>query len=455
MKKIFIVLVLVTTIISVLWAQDAPTSFPRKFLIEHFTGASCGYCPYGMAGIVEYLEKSTIPHIWVSHHSYEDELTIPENAKISVLSGVKANEAPYVSLNRTKITGSLIAFEPRYLVKSTITDIIASKCDTVTEASVTINHTFNAKTRELNVTVSGQVADTTVTEYLLTILIKENGLVGAQADYEYALNKAWKEFMHPRVVRDVITGPTGDTVIVNDQTYSKTLTYTVNDKWIPKNCCIVAYITPLSKKPIINAEQVPLVSGTIGGEQYYPYGITEAGNPKKTFAFHNMQVTPTENDQLEIKLISNDSIRTNSGWTNPVCIVYLNTTNKDLHPGEYPIQQDNQSGTITAGYRIDAECVLGGSLLVYAKSSDLKNDQISAVHKWRMTSGSMIVDVEGDISFVFKTYSGGTVTATYLSDVAVKNVRLGESNTQKIMRDGRLIIISEDKKYDALGNTMK
>ena len=449
MKKTLLpLLLLVTMAVS---AQEVPAAFPRKFVIEHFTGAGCGYCPDGMECIVEYLEKTNIPHIWVSHHSFTDEHTIPENAKISILSGVNANEAPYVSLNRTKITGSLIAFHPGYLTTKGMIETIANKCDTVAEASVNISHTYDAKTRELNVTVSGQVADTTVTKYLLTVLIKENGLVGAQADYQYALSKAWKEFMHPRVVRDVITAPIGDTVIVNNQKYSKTLTYTINGNWYAENCCIVAYITPLSKKPIINAEQVPLISETTGGEQYDPYGITEAGNPKKTIAFHSLQVTPIENNQLEIILISNDSIKSPYGWTQPVCLIYLNTEENVLKTGTYPIQDNNLLGTITAGYRMDEYCSLGGSLLVYALPSYLQNNQIAVAHMWRMNSGRMIVDIEGDISFVFKTYSGGTVTATYMSDVAVKNVHFEDNGTQKIMRDGRLIILSEDKEYDVLG----
>ena len=453
MKKTLLpLLLLVTMAVSV---QEVPAAFPRKFVIEHFTGAGCGYCPDGMECIVEYLEKTNIPHIWVSHHSFTDEHTIPENAKISILSGVNANEAPYVSLNRTKITGSLIAFHPGYLTTKGMIETIANKCDTVAEASVNISHTYDAKTRELNVTVSGQVADTTVTKYLLTVLIKENGLVGAQADYQYALSKAWKEFMHPRVVRDVITAPLGDTVVVSNQTYSKTLTYTVSNKWIPENCCIVAYITPLSKKPIINAEQVAVIAGTEGGEQYNPYGITEAGNPQKSIVFDKLQVTPIENNQLEVILISNDSIRTNRGWTNPVCILYLNTDSEELKHSTYPIQSDNQIGTITAGYRVDEECALGGSLLVYALSSYLQQDQIAVAHMWRMNTGNMVVDIEGDLSLAFKTYSGATVTANYHSDVAVKNIRFDETNAQKIIRDGRLIIISEDKKYDALGNTMK
>ena len=70
MKKIFTVLVLLCATL-VASAQDVPSSFPRKYLIEHFTGDQCGYCPYGMYSIVEYTQQTSTPCIWVSHH-YSD-----------------------------------------------------------------------------------------------------------------------------------------------------------------------------------------------------------------------------------------------------------------------------------------------------------------------------------------------------------------------------------------------
>ena len=61
MKKIFTVLVLLCATL-VASAQEVPSSFPRKYLFEHFTGEGCGYCPYGMYSIVEYrAETPEIP----------------------------------------------------------------------------------------------------------------------------------------------------------------------------------------------------------------------------------------------------------------------------------------------------------------------------------------------------------------------------------------------------------
>ncbi len=449
MKKIFTFLLLFTAVS--MTAQDVPASFPRKFVIEHFTGDQCGYCPGGMYAITDYVKNQNPSAIWISHHyGYNnDEYTISESSKIGKLVGVQG--APNMALNRTKQTGTSIAMHPGYLPEITIKD------DTVAEASVIINHTFDAETRQLEVTVSGQVANPEVTTYLLTVLLKENRLVGKQADYDYSWKGAtWKEYMHARVIRDVLSADAfGDTVVVENQAYSHTVTYTVNEEWVPENCCVVAYLTPLDKKPIINAEQAPLVAGTMGGEQYYPYGITEGRGPNATVTFDSVQVSKVADNVLQLLMISNKSIRTTYGVAKAVGIVYLNTEADSLEMGTYPIQSDEALGTITAGYRIDEECSFGGSILAYAMSNELSQGNISVAHMWRMNEGELVVEENGNFTFVFKTYSGTTVTTAYtVSDVAVDNVIAPENKARKIMQNGRLLILKDGIEYDILGNTI-
>ena len=448
MKKIFtIVLLFVAVMMS---AQDVPTSFPRKFLIEHFTGDQCGYCPGGMYAISSYIQEQNPSAIWVSHHyGYNtDEYSIPESSKIGKMLGVSG--APGMVLNRTKQKPGLV-FHPGYLPEITIND------DTIAEASVVINHTYNADTRQLDITVSGQVAHTVDTTYLLSVLIKENRLVGKQADYEYSYKTGtWKEYMHARVVRDFLTEHFGDTIEVKNQAYSHTLTYTIDEEWVPENCCIVAYLTPLTKKPIINAEQAPLVEGTTGGEEFYPYGITEGYGPNKSVEFDSIQTTKVDEKVLEILLFSSKSVKTNFGSSKTVGVIYLNTEADSLQAGTYPVLEGDSLGTITSGYRIDEQRALGGSLLVLALSKDLSQGILNVAHMWRINEGEMIVEEDGDISFVFTTYGGTKVTAIYGSpDVAVENVISNSNPIQKILRDGRLIIIKEGKEYDMMGNFIK
>ena len=436
-------------------AQEVPTFFPRKFLLEHFTSANCNQCPMGMKYIAEYLDKQTTPYIWVSHHAVygTDEYTIPKSNTIA-MNYLGMNSVPSVVFNRTEQNGLMVigALNVENLV---VTD------DTVAEASVVIEHTYDAASRQLDITVSGQVANLDRTAYLLSILIKENGLVGKQEDAYCSWKGArWKEYMHPRVVRDLVTATLGDTVKVDNQSYSYSTTYILNEEWVAENCCVVAYLTPLEKSPIINAEQVPLVAGTTGGEEYGPYGITEGKGPNTTISFDSVKVCKISNGQLEIMLTSSKTIKTNYfGICKQVGYLYVNTERIVLEPGTYPIEDSEADGTITAGYRIDEEERLGGSRLLYAASADLKDGIVTPIHGWRMNTGEMTIDANGNISLNFTTYNGTNVTATAVYDFSPATTGMEDtacqspiSNSQKVLHNGHLLIERQGKWYNVLGN---
>ena len=439
-------------------AQKVPTFFPRKFLLEHFTSANCNQCPMGMKYIVEYLDKQTTPYIWVSHHAVygTDEYTIPASNAIA-MNYLGMNTVPSVVFNRSEQDGLMV------IGAWTIENLVV-KDDTVAEASVVIDHEFDAVTRRLDVTVSGQVANTDRKEYLLSILIKENGLVGRQEDAFCSWKGAkWQEYMHPRVVRDMVTATFGDTVRVENQAYSYTTSYVVDDEWVAENCCVVAYLTPLEKNPVINAEQVALVAGTEGGEQYGPYGITEGKGPNTSISFDSVRVTRLGNGQLEMMLISSKTIKTSYfGICKQVGYVCVNTEDSVLQPGVYAIEEGTADGTITAGYRVDEEETLGGSRLLYAVSADLKNGIVTPIHMWRMNTGEMTIGADGNISLNFTTYNGTSVTATAKYDFSpaatgVEDVEsLGvqgfrSSGVRKVLRKGQLLIEKEGEWYTILG----
>jgi hypothetical protein len=395
-------------------ATQIQSSFPRKYLIEHFTGDQCGYCPSGMFSMVEYIQQTSTPCIWVSHHyGYnQDEYTIPESAKIASACGVSG--APNMAMNRTKITGTAIAFHPGFLVEDGMAETIADKCDTTAEASVMIDHTYDAATKQLHVTVSGLVANTNVEEYLLTVIIKENGLIGKQADYYYSWKeKGYKEFMHPCVARDVIsTSQLGDTVKVTNHRYSQSYTYTIADKWVPENCCVVAYITPLNKKPVINAEETPLVAGTTGGAEYLPFAITEAKEPTNAtkLSFTEVELNKPSNDKLNVKLIASKSTR--SDFYGPLKMVInleFNTPDSTLPVGTYEFAEGNELNTFSAGTVDYATKTFGASLMQYCKSADLT----SVCHTWRIKSGSVTVNEDGSIVAEGKMDNGKNFAFTY------------------------------------------
>ena len=458
MKKLLVILLL--TVAMGMSAQEVPTFFPRKFLLEHFTSANCNQCPMGMKYIVEFLDQQTIPYIWVSHHAYygTDEYTIPESNTLAT-NYFHLNNVPSVVFNRTEQRGKIV--NKAWDLETWMADGIQVEGDTVAEASVVIEHSFNKITRRLNVTVNGQVANTDRTAYLLTILIKENRLVGKQADaYTSWKGNGWVEYMHPRVVRDLVTATLGDTVNVENQAYSYSTSCMIDKNWAAEHCCVVAYLTPLEKSPIINAEQVALVGGTTGGEEYGPYGITEKTAPKSNYIeFDSVCVNKVEESQVELKMISTSRFKpTYSDPCNQVGLVYVNTEDSVLQPGTYVIQDGDEPGTVTAGYRVDEEERLGGSRLVYALAKELDEGVLVPVHVWRMSSGEMTIDMEGNVFLNFTTYSGANVTATAKYDFSPATTRMENpncqspiTNCQKVLRNGQLLIEHQGQWYTVLG----
>lgn len=451
MKRSITILLLLAVI---KMSAETPTFFPRKFLLEHFTSANCNQCPMGMKYIVDYLDQQTTPYIWLSHHAVygTDEYTIPESNAIA-MNYLGMNSVPSVVFNRTKQGGLLV------LGAWNIENLVVQD-DTMAEASVVIDHTYDAATRRLDITVSGQVANPDRDAYLLSILIKENRLVGEQEDAYCSWKGAkWQEYMHPRVVRDLVSSTFGDTVKVANQSYQYTTSYQLDQAWVPENCCIVVYLTPLEKSPIINAEQTPVVAGTDGGEQYGPYGITEGKGPNTSISFDSVRVTRLGNGQLEMTLLSSKTIKTNYfGICKQVGYLYVNSTDEVLQPGTYPIQEGRTLGSITAGYRVDEDERFGGSKLLYAVSADLKNGIVTPIHRWRMSSGEMQLDKAGNISLTFTTYNGTTVTATAQYDFSIA-ADLPHTTTyippvQKLLRDGQIIILKAGAAYDLLGNKL-
>lgn len=455
MKRSIIILLLLA---GLKMSAETPTFFPRKFLLEHFTSANCNQCPMGMKYIAEYLDKQTTPYIWVSHHAVygTDEYTIPASNAIAI-NYLGMNQVPRVVFNRTEQDGLLVikAWDLDYWNE----DGRKVADDTVAEASVVIDHQFSTLTRKLTVTVSGQVANKDRAEYLLTILIKENRLVGKQADAYTSYKKiGWIEYMHPRVVRGVVTATLGDTVKVVNQAYSYSTSCAISREWEAENCCVVAYLTPLEKSPVINAEQVPLVAGTKGGEQYGPYGITDKQGPSTTISFDKIRLVRYEEDQLEIMLTSTKTMKTYAGICKQVGYVYVNTMDSVLQAGVYPIEEGDAEGSITAGYRVDEKETLGGSRLLYAVSDDLKNGIVTPIHMWRMSKGEMVLDEAGNISLKFTTYNGTNVTATAVYDFSPAstgiegvNCQSPITNGQKVLRNGQLLIEKQGQWYTILG----
>lgn len=452
MKKILTFLLLFTAVM--MSAQEVPASFPRKFLIEQFSGDWCQYCPPGMYAIAEHIDAATTPYIWLCDHLDDEYSTSKGN---QVYNFANPNGVPAMMLNRTTQSQGF-TFHPGYLPSMTVKD------DTTAEASVVIKHTYNAETRQLDVTVSGQVAKTEVTEYLLTVLVKESGMIGKQSESQgYSWKgKGWKEFVHPRVVRNYITAALGDNVAVENQAYSQSYTFTLAEDWIAENCCVVAYITPTTKQPIINAEQAPVVAGTTGGEHFQPMAVTEKEAPSNNekLTFDSIVVTKPSDNKLLLTLYSGKAIRSSAwGAMKQILTLEFNTTANALPTDTLDIQAGDTENTFTAGYYIPESATFGGSYLQYVDSKELEKGNIKVYHTWRLNTGKISIGKTGNFLAAGNFYNAKhyTITGVGLMPVStdVENIQAPATYVEKFMRNGQVIIRKNGVEYDLLGNILE
>lgn len=409
--------------------------YPRKHLIEHFTGEDCGYCPYGMESIEEFLSSTKKDYIWVSHHyGYgTDEYTIPANSTIGKKLGI--NGAPSVVFDRTKrrVNGtSAYGFHPGYLTEKGAVPL--ADADSA-YANVVIVSSFDAASRELKVTVKGNVLDETIASLRLSVLVKESGMVGKQADF-YGSWEGWKEFRHVKTVRAMLTEAMGDVVEVKKGKYSADYTYTVPAKWVAENCMIVAYITEdaTTVKPIINAEQTPLVAGTKGGEDFLAEGIKavpvsetypEDGAPAANIEFTAINLNTQNFAQygyVGVTLQAPNAKFNVGGYAcYPYMQLYLFSASTTPSAGTYRIVENNYTaGTIGAGYRDDANFDLGGSMLYYVF---VQNGSLYPMSQWLLRSGELVIDNAGNYTINATTLNGSTFTGTYTAPAATAPAR--------------------------------
>lgn len=425
-KTILSILLLVGFSLSIAAEGTIPTSFPRKVLLEQFTGQTCGNCPAGYMAINQAIYQNPDKYIWIAHHwGYkQDEYTISESKNITNIIDSYMG-APQVCLNRNyqKINGvKQRHYHPNALVDGTLTMLDA---DTAV-LSVVIEREYTPATRELQITVHGQVADSSISSINLSTLIKENSIAGEQVDYNFAWNGNWKEYLHMATIRDFYCSKAiGDEIAVTNQTYSKTYTVIVDSAWVDEHCTIVAFATKTDGREVYNAAETPLVEGTDGGNNDKAYGIIQDAQPKSTIVFSQILAQQkVDPNILQIMLLSNTIMRPDNtsfyyGTCKPVALLYVVTTDNKLQPGTYPVLDDPSFNSVVAGFRVDTLGSLGGSLLIYASAQYLQDKQIVAAATWRMQSGSLTMDKDGNIYFKVGTCYGTEVEGVYNISTAI------------------------------------
>lgn len=413
--------------------EQIPESFPRKQLLEHFTSQSCGYCPYGI-NFIEEVTKSSSNIVWVSNHAgFADDIFTVRGSK-TIASTFKINSAPTIMLNRETVKtdeGNQRAFHPYYLSK-----VIGSQSVTA-PASVVIDNTYDASTRDVKVKISGQCADKNITQYKLTVLIKESGMVAAQSDYNYTF-EGWEEFVHTNAVRAFLSDPVGDVVSLKNQTYSAEYVYTLSDKWVAENCMVVAYLTEESNTPVVNAEECPVVSGTKGGTDIDGGGVTmvavpedypEEGTAIERVEYSQAQYSLTgkvgNTNLFYIMLVGPDYLFENDSYF-PAAELYIAADADTLPYGTYELVAPEKltAGSALQGYKYQTptEAYLDGSSLYYIDAAYYKTYKNMVYNQLYLLNKGSIEISESGISYQATTLNGSNTSGVFEGKAKLQRV---------------------------------
>lgn len=437
MNKSFTYLVLVLSALLMVACGDEPTmsndiscpaisgSFPRKHVIEHFTGATCGYCPSGMEALQEGLKGHESDYIWISnHYGYQaDSYTVSGSSTVGKLLGI--NGAPEMVLDRSKITGqSSLIVDPR-----DFPSLVNKIKNNTSFASVELKTSYDATDRTLSLHVSGECENADIHCLKLTVLVKESGMVGAQADYDNSW-AGWTQFRHTKTIRKYVSEALGDSVSIRKGKYAADYTIAISDKWKEDSCTVVAFLTwPEGNKPIINANQAPVVEGTTGGEDIVAAGITmkavadqytetSSVTPAASIRFSEMYASPMEGKEgwVAVSLKSDTSIYLTSGQNRYECFPFvtleLNTGSTELVNGTYAINDSGELYTAAAGHHSKNEVSFYGTMLYYIyRPYWTQYQMLYDLADYPVASGEVIID-EQNITFSFTTYRGNHISGT-------------------------------------------
>ena len=140
--------------------------------------------------------------------------------------------------------------------------MLRDKMNASSFGSVEINRTYNAETRELAITVSG---DAPMAGSRLTVLLTQSGMAGAQSG-------ASGTYTHNNAPRAFLTETFGKTITYNNGRYSETFNYTIPASVGSHNCIaedmeIVAFLANYDassnlRSEVINAAKISVVGNT-------------------------------------------------------------------------------------------------------------------------------------------------------------------------------------------------
>ena len=232
-----------------LTVYNAADALPRNVLVETFTGITCSNCPGAHEREAEAFKDLDV--IMVTHHSgYYDDIFTTDADKSYTWFYNGGTFAPAIMMDRTNPNSfySTGYYGPVFLpaAPSEIRSVYDTLANVPTTVDVKLSASYTPSTRQLSVTVSGDVlSDPLAADPRLNVWLTESNLKAVRADGKpmpQSGSSLGADYIHNNVFRLALTSTWGDKADLSGTTYERTYTCTLNEDWKPENMEIVGFL---------------------------------------------------------------------------------------------------------------------------------------------------------------------------------------------------------------------
>lgn len=223
----------------------------RTVLLENTTGDMCSNCPAGH----DYIEKAMKEagedkFIWMAHHAGYNAGKYTSNQSDTIARifyNTQMTYAPGLMIDRTNLlsVGVTTSGEPggpifsvnEVASRGMLDEYFRLMQSDMSPIALDVQHSFDVTTRNLSVTVRGDILVELANRNTLAlgIAILEDNLEGTQAGVA-------GKYMHSHVCRDAMTSILGTLVKGDSNTFEFTYSKALNSKFVPENVSLVVWV---------------------------------------------------------------------------------------------------------------------------------------------------------------------------------------------------------------------
>ena len=211
------------------------TGITKNVLLEEFTGTWCSWCPFGDDDI-KAIQQAHENIIVLSYH-YNDEMATPEG---DTLVGMLGPNFPQANVDRVQFSEfKTIPFNREYWEVKCV-----EQAASYPAFSIELDCDYDPDTREVDLTAIICTTQELTGSYLINVVVTEDSLNYAQKIY--GKEDQIYPYYHMHVVRDMITGTTGEPLdagpLSDKICIIKQYSFTLNPDFDENNCHIVMFI---------------------------------------------------------------------------------------------------------------------------------------------------------------------------------------------------------------------